>query len=73
VSGDRYAIHCFGGTDKPADAEAVFIAVRDRLHSAVGNTATGGVVFGQLETATPRVEEDTGWPVHIGIFRVLTA
>ena len=73
VQSDRYVVKCYGGSANPDDAETVFIAAYTRLHKAHGDTASGGIVMGELETGTPMVDPDTGWPLYVAIFRIQTS
>lgn len=72
VQEDNYAIHCFGGSADPTDAEAVFQAVHARMQGVIGDTATGGIVTSFLASKSTIFEPDTGYPAVIAIYNVRT-
>lgn len=72
VQTDNYAIHCFGGSADPTDAEAVSQAVHARMQGVIGDTATGGIVTSFLASRSMIFEPDTGYPAVIAIYQVRT-
>ncbi len=74
VQTDTYTFKCYGGSDDPADAETVYMALFDRLHDQTGTVSgQGGIVTSELVAATLSIDPDEGWPVHIARFQIRTS
>jgi len=68
-----FTFKCYGGTASYSDARAVFAALFDRLHGATGTKNSRFMFRAHLITAFQGPPEpESGWPVHIAKFRVLT-
>ena len=72
VQSDRYVFKCYGGSNNPDDAINVFRLVFNAFHKAFGDTTTGGIVRSELETGSLQMEQDTGYPVYIAVFFIMT-
>lgn len=70
---DTYVFKCYGGTDDPDDAAAVFRAVYARFQDARATNASGSIVQSELVMTSDMVDPETGWPVYIGKFKITTA
>jgi hypothetical protein len=73
VSDNYFIFRCYGGTASHTDARAVFLALQARLHTKSGDTTSGGIVEAncviQIQAGT---ESDTGYPVHVSRFEIVT-
>ena len=62
-----YLIHCYGGTSKHTDSEAVYRALHDLLNGANMDTVSSGVLMAAWEeqSGTPIIDPDTGFPLVV--------
>ena len=63
---------CFGGSDDPNDAKAVFRALSDRFNGVRHQTTTSGTILvANIITSGPYVDAERGYPCWQAQFRVM--
>lgn len=67
-----FQIKCYGGANSHAQAEAVYRALYDRLHSITGmDTASGNIMTAEEENMGQSLfDPETGWPFVLVYFSV---
>lgn len=65
-----WQVECYGGSDDPSDADAVYRALVERLRDLELATTSEGVLLNCVEEESGQdlVDEETGWPLVLSFW-----